>query len=88
MLKYDLGNYHADSHETRKNLSALHGEQARDFCCNLTPKIVTFSKTRFIQTKVVINSWNLLQAWTRITVFMSIPTTISFDDDKDIMVKK
>ena len=65
----------------------MHGEQLRALACDLTPKIA-FLITRFIQSKLVIDLWNLLQVQIIITKFMSITTSFTINDDENETIKK
>ena len=88
MLKYNRGNYYEDSYSKCESLNFLYGEQVCDFSCDLIPNIVIILKSRFTQSKLVINLWNFLQVCKRITKFMSMTASFAFNDDKITILRK
>ena len=74
VLKCHWGNYYVD--DCNKNLNVLHGEQVRAFILDLTPKIVLFLRTRFVESHLLQDHTNVLLVWKEITKFMGTTTTM------------
>ena len=89
ILKCHWGNYCVDSYDSNKNLNVLHGEQVRAFILDLTPKIVLFLRTRFVESHLLQDHTNVLLVWKEITKFIGITTTMKInDDDQQVLYEK
>ena len=55
LLKSHWGNYFLDSFENFKNLNILKGEEGTEFVHNLTPKLITLLRKRFILSQISID---------------------------------